>query len=76
MPQEEINIIQQILSMGLPGILLIFCVILWRALVNEIRDHKETLKEIGMVRQKREEVEALAETWKNRQSVKDAGTGI
>ena len=33
---------------------------------NEVNDHKDTLKEIAMVRQKQEEVKSVVETWKTR----------
>jgi len=36
---------------------------------NEVNDHKATLKEIAMVRQKQEEVKSVVETWKNRQEM-------
>lgn len=78
MAQEEVNIIQSILSLGLPGILLIICFLLWRALQNAINDHIETLKEIAMVRQKREEVEAFVEATKTQPSRHEitGGSGI
>lgn len=73
MAQEELNIIQQILSMGLSGILLLECWFLWRALQTEIRDHKDTLKEIAMVRQNQAQVEAFVEVAKTQPTRHESG---
>ena len=75
MPQEEINIVQQILGLGLSGVLLVGIFILWRAYQQLLREYIEDLQRIAALKQQQEQIQSVVETWKNKQSGHE-GSGI
>lgn len=76
MPQgDELNIIQQVLGLGLSGVLLIALSILWRAYQSLLREYIEDLQRIAALKQQQEQIQSVVETWKNKPK-KDEGGGI
>lgn len=63
---EELTIIQQLLQLGLSGILLLFLFILWRAFQERVREHIEDLQRIAAMKQQQEQIASVVETWKNK----------
>jgi hypothetical protein len=61
---------------GIIALLSAFLAYFINAYKNEVNDHKDTLKEMAMVRQKQEDVKSVVETWKSRRDVIEGGGGI
>lgn len=61
MPASELDIVNIVTNGGLQAVLAMLLVFFINAYRNEVNDHKETLKEIAMVRQKAEEVQAIVQ---------------
>lgn len=66
MAQDEFNIVQQVLGLGLSGVLLIGIFILWRAYQALLNQYIEDLQRIAAMKQQQEQIQSVVETWKSK----------
>lgn len=64
MSGTDLDIVSIVTNGGLQAVLALLLMFFINAYRNEVNDHKETLKEIAMVRQKTKDVEILAASYK------------
>lgn len=71
MQGNEVDIVGQILGLGLPGVLFIFVVILWRSYEERVKEHIEDLQRIAAMKQQQESIEGIVKEWKKADGVGD-----
>lgn len=71
MQGNEIDFVGQVLGLGLPGVLFIFVVILWRSYEERVKEHIEDLQRIAAMRQQQEQIGEIVDKWKKA----DGGVG-